>query len=151
MWKIGYRYQRYEGLSGPEASSWVGISLAFALIPSARSLFLLSYIIQRPNKTVNTQPAAPKAAVVMRAVRYFGASFSMKMLELEDLLVSYHQLRKRVDLRNKTHDICHWHSHGCEHDSSVLVGNIVVVPNIQDHRGGRGAPSHHEASKVGHV
>jgi hypothetical protein len=36
-----------------------------------------------------------------------------------------------------------------EHDAAVLVGDVVVVPHVEDDRRGGRAPRHHEAGKVG--
>lgn len=79
---VPHRYHLYEGLSGPKASISVEMSLALTFSPATLSLFLLSYIIHAPSNSVKTVPAAPNAAVVIRAGKYFGASLSRKMLDL---------------------------------------------------------------------
>lgn len=107
------------------------MSLAFALKPSTLSLFLLSAIIQNPSKVVSKQPAAPKLAVVIRAGKYFGASFSRKIFDLN--VLSVRLIRgKMVDLRNETHHICHRDSHRCQHDTAVFIRNVIVVPDIEN-------------------
>jgi hypothetical protein len=50
-------------------------------MPCLWSLLLLSNIIQRPRASVKRIPVPPKAAVVIRAGKYFGASWLRKMLE----------------------------------------------------------------------
>lgn len=129
------------------------MSLALTFSPAALSLFLLSYIIHAPSKSVKTVPAAPNAAVVIRAGKYLGASLSRKMLDLLSEELAYFTPHGVIhgNLRHQTHDIGARYSDGGQHDTPVFAGNIVIVPCIQDDRWRRCAPSHHETSKVGNM
>lgn len=60
------------------------MSFARTFLPALRLRRLLSATIQAPSRRVSRQPVAPKAAVVISAGRYFGASLFWKMFELDD-------------------------------------------------------------------
>jgi hypothetical protein len=50
---------------------------------------------------------------------------------------------------NDAHEVRDGDTDRGEHDTAVLVGDVVVVPHVKDDgRGGR-APRHHEAGEVG--
>lgn len=47
------------------------------------------------------------------------------------------------------HEVRDGDADGGEHDAAVLVGDVVVVPHVEDDGGGGRAPRHHEAGEVG--
>src|SRR5271170_4227112 len=80
--QIHHKNHRYCSAAGPSLNNSVDISFAFRFTPSFLSLLLLSTIIHAPSNNVNTNPHPPKAAVVAKAGKYFGASCGRKMLLL---------------------------------------------------------------------
>lgn len=80
--EICHKNHLYSSAAGPSLNFSVDTSFAFNLTPCFRSRLLLSKIIHAPSRSVKTNPHAPKAAVVAKAGRYFGASLFRKMLLL---------------------------------------------------------------------
>lgn len=54
------------------------------------------------------------------------------------------------NIPNHTHEIGHGNPHGRQHHALVLVGDVVVIPHVEDDTGRARAPGHHEAGKVRH-
>ena len=49
------------------------------------------------------------------------------------------------------HEIRNRHPHGRQHDPTIFIGNVIVVPDVEDDARGGSAPGHHEAGEVSNV